>query len=213
MRPLQIWATARQHPGEAMAEWCAEGLARFLNDADEPLARGRARAVAGRSRRRRAWIAVVGSTQARKLRSVATVRVINNMNPALRSARVLFSRRGTAAAFIWSPRHRRVPRVPSPRASKPRRLAGWRGRRISPRERGRREPEPRVGERRLRGVRRADARAVARGVLHAQSDGSLWDGCARGHSRCDSRRNRRTIRGVAAVDWRFVPRRRREPSP
>ena len=54
--PLQIWATARQHPGESMAEWCAEGLSRFLNDADEPLAR--------------------------KLRSVATVRVINNMNPA-----------------------------------------------------------------------------------------------------------------------------------
>jgi len=53
--PLQIWATARQHPGESMAEWCAEGLSRFLNDADEPLAR--------------------------KLRSVATVRVINNMNP------------------------------------------------------------------------------------------------------------------------------------
>ena len=53
--PLQIWATARQHPGESMAEWCAEGLGKFLSDPDDPLAR--------------------------RLRAVATVRLIPNMNP------------------------------------------------------------------------------------------------------------------------------------
>ena len=53
--PLQLWATARQHPGESMAEWCAEGLGRFLSDPNDPLAR--------------------------ELRRVATVRLIPNMNP------------------------------------------------------------------------------------------------------------------------------------
>ena len=48
-------ATARQHPGESMAEWCAEGLGRFLNDPNDPLAR--------------------------ELRRVATVRLVPNMNP------------------------------------------------------------------------------------------------------------------------------------
>ena len=53
--PLNLWAMARQHPGESMAEWCAEGLARFLGDAADPLAR--------------------------RLRRVATVRVVPNLNP------------------------------------------------------------------------------------------------------------------------------------
>ena len=53
--PLQIWATARQHPGESMAEWCAEGLGRFLSDPNDPLAR--------------------------ELRRAATVRLLPNMNP------------------------------------------------------------------------------------------------------------------------------------
>ncbi len=35
----KVWAIARQHPGETMAEWCAEGLVdRLLDDAD-PVAR------------------------------------------------------------------------------------------------------------------------------------------------------------------------------
>jgi murein tripeptide amidase MpaA len=33
------WITARQHPGEAMAEWCAEGLLERLVDASDPVAR------------------------------------------------------------------------------------------------------------------------------------------------------------------------------
>lgn len=32
-----IWVTARQHPGETMAEWCAEGLLERLLDEDDPL--------------------------------------------------------------------------------------------------------------------------------------------------------------------------------
>ena len=53
--PVTLWATARQHPGESMAEWCAEGLMRFLNDKDDPLSR--------------------------QLRRYATIRVVPNMNP------------------------------------------------------------------------------------------------------------------------------------
>lgn len=53
--PVTLWATARQHPGESMAEWCAEGLMRFLNDRDDPLSR--------------------------QLRRYATIRVVPNMNP------------------------------------------------------------------------------------------------------------------------------------
>lgn len=34
----QIWVTARQHPGESMAEWCAEGLIARLLDEDDALA-------------------------------------------------------------------------------------------------------------------------------------------------------------------------------
>ncbi|KAH8057826.1 hypothetical protein JL722_6365 [Aureococcus anophagefferens] len=36
---LQLWVAARQHPGETMAEWAAEGCARKLADADDPKAR------------------------------------------------------------------------------------------------------------------------------------------------------------------------------
>lgn len=35
----KIWITARQHPGETMAEWCAEGLIDRLLEEDDPLAR------------------------------------------------------------------------------------------------------------------------------------------------------------------------------
>ncbi|WP_086481997.1 M14 family metallopeptidase [Oceanospirillum sanctuarii] len=34
----QIWVTARQHPGETMAEWCAEGFIARLLDEDDALA-------------------------------------------------------------------------------------------------------------------------------------------------------------------------------
>eukprot|EP01052_Picozoa_sp_SAG31_P040792 SAG31_NODE_6003_length_2218_cov_1.435583_1_plen_301_part_00 len=52
--PLKLWFIARQHPGESMAEWWAKGfLERLLSDDD----------------------------MARKLRSVATIRCVPNMNP------------------------------------------------------------------------------------------------------------------------------------
>lgn len=35
----QVWVTARQHPGESMAEWCAEGLITRLLDDQDGLAR------------------------------------------------------------------------------------------------------------------------------------------------------------------------------
>ncbi len=35
----KVWIIARQHPGETMAEWCAEGLIEALLDAANPLAR------------------------------------------------------------------------------------------------------------------------------------------------------------------------------
>ncbi|AOE50060.1 M14 family metallopeptidase [Kangiella sediminilitoris] len=35
----KIWVTARQHPGETMAEWCAEGLIDRLLDSDDALSR------------------------------------------------------------------------------------------------------------------------------------------------------------------------------
>ena len=53
--PLKVWVAARQHPGETMAEWCAEGLARKLADPHDP--------------------------KARALREAATVSVIPNMCP------------------------------------------------------------------------------------------------------------------------------------
>ena len=53
--PLQLWVAARQHPGETMAEWAAEGCARKLADADDP--------------------------KARALRAAATVHVVPNMCP------------------------------------------------------------------------------------------------------------------------------------
>ncbi len=37
--PLQIWLYARQHPGEAMAEWWMEGALERLVDAADPIAR------------------------------------------------------------------------------------------------------------------------------------------------------------------------------
>lgn len=36
-KKLQVWVTARQHPGETMAEWCAEGLISRLLDQDDAL--------------------------------------------------------------------------------------------------------------------------------------------------------------------------------
>lgn len=35
----RVWVVARQHPGESMAEWCAEGLLDRLLDATDPTAR------------------------------------------------------------------------------------------------------------------------------------------------------------------------------
>ncbi|WP_018625684.1 M14 family metallopeptidase [Kangiella aquimarina] len=37
-RERKIWVTARQHPGETMAEWCAEGLIERLLNEDDALA-------------------------------------------------------------------------------------------------------------------------------------------------------------------------------
>ena len=51
----QIWVIARQHPGESMAEWAAEGLIARLLDAADPVARS--------------------------LRIAADVHVVANMNP------------------------------------------------------------------------------------------------------------------------------------
>ncbi len=53
--PLQIWAIARQHPGETMAEHWMEGFLARLLDADDPLAR--------------------------QLLAAATFHVVPNMNP------------------------------------------------------------------------------------------------------------------------------------
>lgn len=53
--PRQLWVTARQHPGESMAEFAAEGLLRRLADPDDALSR--------------------------RLRAAATIRVVPNMNP------------------------------------------------------------------------------------------------------------------------------------
>lgn len=38
-KPNKIWVTARQHPGETMAEWCAEGLIERLLDHSDALSR------------------------------------------------------------------------------------------------------------------------------------------------------------------------------
>jgi murein tripeptide amidase MpaA len=38
-KPLKVWITARQHPGESMAQWCAEGLLERLLDEDDGVAR------------------------------------------------------------------------------------------------------------------------------------------------------------------------------
>ena len=35
----KIWIICRQHPGESMAEWWAEGFLRRLTDMDDPVAR------------------------------------------------------------------------------------------------------------------------------------------------------------------------------
>jgi murein tripeptide amidase MpaA len=53
--PLQVWLYARQHPGESMAEWWAEGALERLTDPADPVAR--------------------------KLRQKATFHIIPNMNP------------------------------------------------------------------------------------------------------------------------------------
>ena len=53
--PLQAWLYARQHPGESMAEWWAEGVLERLVDAGDPVAR--------------------------KLRDAVTFHIIPNMNP------------------------------------------------------------------------------------------------------------------------------------
>ena len=53
--PLQAWLYARQHPGESMAEWWAEGVLERLVDSSDPVAR--------------------------KLRDAATFHIIPNMNP------------------------------------------------------------------------------------------------------------------------------------
>jgi murein tripeptide amidase MpaA len=53
--PKQVWLYARQHPGESMAEWWAEGALEFLTDAD--------------------------NATARTLREKATLHIVPNMNP------------------------------------------------------------------------------------------------------------------------------------
>lgn len=53
--PLKLWFIARQHPGESMAEWWAQGFLQRLLSADDDLAR--------------------------KLRRLATIRCVPNMNP------------------------------------------------------------------------------------------------------------------------------------
>jgi murein tripeptide amidase MpaA len=51
----KIWVIARQHPGESMAQWCAEGLLERLTDMADPVTR--------------------------KLRQLCTFYVVPNMNP------------------------------------------------------------------------------------------------------------------------------------
>lgn len=51
----QVWIYCRQHPGESMAEWWAEGALDFLTDA--------------------------GNASARKLREACTFHIVPNMNP------------------------------------------------------------------------------------------------------------------------------------
>ena len=53
--PKQVWLFARQHPGETMAEWWAEGALEMLTDFGDPIARA--------------------------LRTRATFHVVPNMNP------------------------------------------------------------------------------------------------------------------------------------
>lgn len=53
--PLKLWFIARQHPGESMAEWWAQGFLQRLLSADDDLAR--------------------------KVRAAATIRCVPNMNP------------------------------------------------------------------------------------------------------------------------------------
>ena len=53
--PLQLWWYARQHPGESMAEWWMEGALERLIDASDPVAR--------------------------RLRTLATLHLVPNMNP------------------------------------------------------------------------------------------------------------------------------------
>lgn len=53
--PKQVWLYARQHPGESMAEWWAEGALEMLTDA--------------------------GNATAQTLRKAATFHIIPNMNP------------------------------------------------------------------------------------------------------------------------------------
>ena len=53
--PLQLWAYGRQHPGESMAEWWMEGALDRLVDVADPVAR--------------------------RLRALATLRIVPNMNP------------------------------------------------------------------------------------------------------------------------------------
>jgi murein tripeptide amidase MpaA len=53
--PLQVWLYARQHPGESMAEWWAEGALEMLTDPEDAIARA--------------------------LRQAATFHIVPNMNP------------------------------------------------------------------------------------------------------------------------------------
>jgi murein tripeptide amidase MpaA len=43
--PLKIWANARQHPGEVMAEYFLEGFIERLLDESDPVARSLRRAA------------------------------------------------------------------------------------------------------------------------------------------------------------------------
>ncbi|GAB4465724.1 MAG: M14-type cytosolic carboxypeptidase [Burkholderiaceae bacterium] len=85
--PRNVWIIARQHPGETMAEWFAEGVLERLLDAADPIAR--------------------------ELKRRATVHVVPNMNP---DGSVLGNLRTNAAGANlnreWlAPSHERSPEV------------------------------------------------------------------------------------------------------
>ncbi|MCB9797288.1 MAG: carboxypeptidase family protein [Alphaproteobacteria bacterium] len=85
--PLVVWAIARQHPGESMAEWWMEGFLARLSDPFCPLAR--------------------------QLRAKATFHVVPNMNPdGSRRGHLRTNAKGVNLNRVWhDPNMERCPEV------------------------------------------------------------------------------------------------------